>query len=484
MLRTTLKGSGEWLSRLFPERQLIYRSRGCVRYAIFSRHVQIGLSAGICVAIIWALFASAILFVHRDVIAERERELAAVQHYNVELAQQLETTQDRFRDAAGALEIRHRQLVALVEERANLGRGLSSVSDRLRSVVGERDVARTKTVILHERVAALAGNVDSISTARRETAAALTTARARLRAVADERDAARAELTAHRSRVQRLEIHLGDLSDEHQAAVAALTDARAALATASQERDADSRARDELAERAGELEARLAALKDMQRGLIARIQAHTNSSVGALESMLSQTGLDIDALVAFDDGGRGGPLLDIDKLATAGAPDDSRFAATVVRLEHSLARWQDLRYVADRLPLAEPAERYWVSSGFGKRRNPFTKHWAMHSGLDLSGPYKSAIGAAAPGIVVVAGRSGPYGRLVEIDHGLGIATRYAHLHSILVERGRTVDRGERIGLMGSSGRSTGPHLHYEVRVNGRHHDPAKFLKAGQHVLQD
>jgi murein DD-endopeptidase MepM/ murein hydrolase activator NlpD len=135
------------------------------------------------------------------------------------------------------------------------------------------------------------------------------------------------------------------------------------------------------------------------------------------------------------------------------------------------------------IPLFAPLDSFSLMSGFGARSDPFTGQAAMHYGLDLSAPLRTPVMATAPGTVVVAGWRSRYGRMVEIDHGNGLRTRYAHLYKINVRRGQKVDFREPIGLLGSSGRSTGPHVHYEVLVNGEPTDPNKFLRAGKDVFK-
>ena len=123
------------------------------------------------------------------------------------------------------------------------------------------------------------------------------------------------------------------------------------------------------------------------------------------------------------------------------------------------------------------------SSGFGYRSDPFRGSAAMHPGIDLSGPHGTPIQATAEGIVIRAGwNSGGYGNLVEVDHGRGIVTRYGHLSGITVRAGQQVVRGQQIGRMGSTGRSTGNHLHYEVRIDGRPVNPIPFMKSTDYVL--
>lgn len=117
----------------------------------------------------------------------------------------------------------------------------------------------------------------------------------------------------------------------------------------------------------------------------------------------------------------------------------------------------------------------WVTSGFGYRRSPFTDRREFHKGLDIAGPAGTPIYATAKGQVIAAGRDGAYGLTVNIDHGSGIVTGYAHLHSIVVKEGQNISRGELVGYMGSTGRTTGPHLHYEVRLNGIPVDPMRYI---------
>ncbi|HEX6741370.1 MAG TPA: M23 family metallopeptidase, partial [Sphingomicrobium sp.] len=123
------------------------------------------------------------------------------------------------------------------------------------------------------------------------------------------------------------------------------------------------------------------------------------------------------------------------------------------------------------------------TSGFGVRSDPFHAGAAMHPGIDLAGSYGTPIYATADGTVLRAGwNSGGYGNLVEVDHGRGITTRYGHMSAILVSAGQHVTRGQQIGRMGSTGRSTGNHLHYEVRIDGRAVNPIPFMKSTDYVL--
>jgi murein DD-endopeptidase MepM/ murein hydrolase activator NlpD len=140
-----------------------------------------------------------------------------------------------------------------------------------------------------------------------------------------------------------------------------------------------------------------------------------------------------------------------------------------------------LRALMRTLPISAPLKSFKVGSPFGEREDPINGREAFHSGLDLDAPYMSPVYATAPGTVTYAGYRGEYGKMVEIDHGHGISTRYAHLHRYTVSVGQHVAAHAEIGLLGTTGRSTGPHVHYEVLVNGEPQNPVKFLQLG-HVV--
>jgi murein DD-endopeptidase MepM/ murein hydrolase activator NlpD len=248
----------------------------------------------------------------------------------------------------------------------------------------------------------------------------------------------------------------------------------------------------------GDLETRILAVRGRQRELLDDLSQRTEKSVAQLEKALKMTGLDVGGMLsraaeARADVGIGGPL----KALGIAPPADAKTGVAVAslgstdkidqdmnNLEGKLGRWGELMILAQRLPLAVPmGGDPEVSSTFGRRLDPFTKQWAFHAGIDFIGPLRSPILATAPGVVVFAGRKGPYGRSVEIDHGLGIKTRYAHMSSITVQTGDTVPYGRQVGTMGSTGRSTGQHLHYEILLDDEQIDPAKFIEAGYHVFK-
>jgi murein DD-endopeptidase MepM/ murein hydrolase activator NlpD len=141
-------------------------------------------------------------------------------------------------------------------------------------------------------------------------------------------------------------------------------------------------------------------------------------------------------------------------------------------LEHVLT----MRQLQEKLtPRGRPVAKGWISSWFGTRKDPLTGRRAFHDGVDFAGRYKSPVVAVAAGVVTMAKRERGYGNVVQIDHGRGLATRYAHNQKNLVKQGDTVSKGDIIALMGTSGRSTGAHVHFEVRRDGKAVDPRPFL---------
>lgn len=237
-----------------------------------------------------------------------------------------------------------------------------------------------------------------------------------------------------------------------------------------------------------DIETRILAVRGRQRELLDELSHRTEQSLAALEKALHLTGLDIGGMLARAtearaDVGVGGPLRSLDMPATQTASLDP-VDRDMNSLEGKLGRWGELMALAQRLPLALPmGSEAETSSTFGRRTDPFTRQPAFHAGIDFIGPHRAPVMATAPGVVVFAGRKGPYGRAVEIDHGLGVKTRYAHLSSISVKAGETVAYGRPLGTMGSTGRSTGQHLHYEVLLDDEQIDPAKFIEAGYHVFK-
>jgi murein DD-endopeptidase MepM/ murein hydrolase activator NlpD len=223
---------------------------------------------------------------------------------------------------------------------------------------------------------------------------------------------------------------------------------------------------------------RLVAVEARQIALAEHLTRIANSRLQKAEAAIRQFGLDPKSLAAETQQGMGGPFIPFfgQKDKTAGDP---RFTKMFAALEQMNAMEAALAGI----PTSMPASVMLMSSGFGYRSDPFTGGGAMHSGLDFKGPVGTPILAAADGIVTSAGWQGGYGNCIEITHANGLVTRYAHLSGFTVSLGQKVERGVQIGLMGSTGRSTGSHLHFEVRLNDQAINPMKFLEANPDVLE-
>jgi murein DD-endopeptidase MepM/ murein hydrolase activator NlpD len=196
------------------------------------------------------------------------------------------------------------------------------------------------------------------------------------------------------------------------------------------------------------------------------------------EAAIREFGLNPDVLARQANNAQGGPF---ESFFGNGKKDvrDPRFT----RLAASLGRMDAMERALAAIPTSMPAAVMMMSSGFGYRSDPFTGGGAMHNGLDFKGPMGTSILAAADGKVTSVGLQGGYGNTIEITHANGLVTRYAHLAGFNVSLGQKVERGVQIGRMGSTGRSTGSHLHFEVRLNGQAINPKKFLEANPDVLE-
>jgi murein DD-endopeptidase MepM/ murein hydrolase activator NlpD len=226
---------------------------------------------------------------------------------------------------------------------------------------------------------------------------------------------------------------------------------------------------------------RLDDLHAAQGNVLDRLGERTVKNIEEAETLIAMTGLELDQVMARatrNVPGQGGPLFEV-----AGSEELNGLPGSVSVIDNQLTRWAALRALLKRVPLISPVDFYHMASAYGLRSDPFNNKKAMHYGVDLAGWGGAPVYATAPGKVLFAGRKGRYGKLVEIDHGYGIRTRYAHLQKVLVQRGEEVGHRHEIGLLGSTGRSTGPHVHYEVRFDGKPLNPDKFIKAGRYVFK-
>ena len=523
---------GKLIARLYPERQIYVRSEGVVRFVTLRRPAQIAATFAVLAALGWTTFATVEVVLRDQIIEAKDRRISEVASAYGVLERRARDAERRFLAITGEIEAQHRQLVELVAYRTELEAELGAVRGALDRTAEEREQALLHVQDLRDRVGVLEADLVSAGGNNRALAQSLAEAEGEISGLILQRDQA---LAAR----DRLDLQVAELSDAlHDAAgnrvrldadvagaeeqLAEVTrqrdDARARvedldaqvaelgarvdsnaeraatliqrLAAAEQraggigvERDEAVRTRDFLAQLVDELELRLDDLQGSQGDLLLRLNERAGAAVAQVEQVLAMTGLPLDDLLpAGAGGGQGGPIAPMDGAGLR--VDDEAFAGVVAEVETRLDRWSTMEKVVAAVPLMAPADNYYVSSNFGRRIDPFTKKPAMHAGLDLAGPMKSPLFAPAPGVVTRAGYWGAYGRMVEIDHGFGIVSRYGHMNDITVNKGDVVEFRQQIGTMGRSGRSTGPHVHFEVLFQGENLDPAKFLQAGRYVFKE
>lgn len=423
------------LERRFPDRRLFVTSDNHTRFISLKPQTQFIAWAGSSVFLGWGVVATTILLIdsigagnfraqaERDkmIYEDRLNALSAERDFRAEEAV---AAQDRFAAALEQVSAMQSELLTSEERRRELETGLEVVHDSLRRTMIDREEVR-------ERVAALQASEESRATVDPE------------------------ELTG------TLDLMV------------------AALAETAAERDRFTLEAEEATQLAGDFELEMQLMTERNDKIFGQLEDALTISVEPLDEMFRTAGLDPNALIdevqaGYSDGG--GALEQI-QFSTMGAPaqDDSTLRAN--QILNQLDRINLYRTAVDRVPLSMP-----VKDAF-RYTSPFGPRWGrMHEGVDMAGPVGTPIYATADGVVTFAGWQSGYGRIIKVQHEFGIETRYPHLNAIRVEVGQRVSRGERIGDMGNSGRSTGSHLHYEIRVNGEALDPMIYIRAGQEAL--
>ena len=407
--------------RVFPHRELTFRTDGRIRFFRISSAVQISLVVLLMAAGGWAAFASASYVLNIEIIKTKDGEILNARMAYRSLLSEVSDYQKKFAVLTGELEKNHGLMLNLVERNSDLKQSLKTTANRLvSSKVQIREIAvKSEIGTLNKRNFKLKGNLTSIAT--------------NLEDVLLERNTARKE------------------------------GAR-------------------LAKQVVKLQGKLVDLRNSEVEILARLAERARENNGEMTAILAKTGLRMSALMGkskLGASGQGGPFI-----ATSPAREPALvIAAALTELDARLTRWEDLKHLMRIMPLASPLDYFSISSRYGKRRDPISRKWAMHYGLDFGSFFRAPVYATAPGVVTYAGRKGKYGKLVEITHGKGLKTRYGHLHKILVKRGQKVDYRKKIGLLGNTGRSTGAHLHYEVHHKGRPRNPWKFIRAGKDVYK-
>lgn len=368
--------------------------------------------------------------------------------------------------------------------RAQAERDRLIYEDRLNAIAEERDVRLTEAQAAQERFSAalaqistMQGEILRLEDEKRELATGIEVMQATLRDLMLERDAARNEAETLLAAAQSGEIAAGGMDSADLASTVDLL--TGALSETAAERDQVASDAEFALDHAADLELEIRLMAERNDEIFRQIEEAMVVSVEPLDDMFRAAGMDpqnmLDA-VRRGYSGQGGPLMPIAvSTSNVGAADADTLRANEIL--GTLDRINLYRIAAEMAPFDMPVRsNYRLTSGFGAR-------WGrLHAGTDFAGPVGTPIYATADGVVIEAGWVSGYGRLIKIQHEFGIETRYAHLSAMRVEVGQRVSRGDLIGDMGNSGNSTGPHLHYEIRVGGEPVNPMIYIRAGQDVF--
>ena len=423
------------LEHVFPERRLFLRSEEETRFIRLKPETQLVAWTGCVLVVGWTIIATAILLMDSigagNFRAQAEREqlvyeqrLNALSSERDARAIEAVAAHERFNAALTQISIMQSQLLEVEEKRRELERGLEVVQSTLRDTMRAREDALARIAAI-EAEGADTGQVVA-STEANGTVGLLSTA----------------------------------------------------LAQTAAERDQIARDAEFAITQAEELELELRLQQERNDQIFRQLEEAMLVSVEPLDRMFRAAGMNPDTLinqVRQGYSGTGGPLAPI-QFSTRGAePDPDALRANAILT--AMDRINLYRIAAEKVPFAMPVRsNFRFTSGFGQR-------WGrLHAGTDFAGPIGTPVYATADGVVTHAGWTSGYGRLIKIQHDFGIETRYAHLNAMDVRVGQRVSRGDRIGALGNSGRSTGPHLHYEVRESGNPVNPMNYIRAGQDVF--
>jgi murein DD-endopeptidase MepM/ murein hydrolase activator NlpD len=434
------------LERVLPEQRLFLRSDVETRFIRLRPLTQLIALSVSAILISWTIVATAILLVssissgdaRQQVLREQanyEARLNDLSNERDQRAAEAASAQDRFNVALAQVSAMQSQLLASEDHRKELETGIDVIQRTLRRTIKERDDARAETGQLKVALAKQTG--------------------------ADHTDAGRIKDVA--ATIDTLTSTLSDTARERDAMA---DDAKKAQA------DADNAA----------LDLRLSEQRNDK--IFAKLEAAVTVSMAPLDKMFRSVGLDPQKVISeIHSGysGQGGPL---SKISFPVPPGQSR--ANLDKANAVLASLNQMnlyRLAASKVPLGLPLKTHFVyTSPFGYRTDPFNGSRSFHPGQDMGGAYGSPIYATAGGVVIYASWMNGYGRMVQIQHAFGISTVFGHMSQIRVKVGQRVSRGDRIGDMGSSGRSTGTHLHYEVRIGNKPVNPMTYIKAATNVF--
>jgi murein DD-endopeptidase MepM/ murein hydrolase activator NlpD len=430
------------LERYFPERRVFLKSDTDTRFIRLRPGTQLIAYAGGALLVAWAIVATAIILM--DSIGSgnfREQAKRDQNNYQARLnelssqrdsrATEAVAAQNRFNAALAQISVMQSELLNSETHRRELETGIEVIQSTLRGTMKDREAARAQLADAKDQLNGGAGTVLADASAG-----------ASMGFVAE----ALAKTAAERDQV---------ILDSQDALLAA----------------------DEMAQQ-------IVVMREQNDAIFRQLEDAMTISVAPLDKMFRAAGMPTDRIieqVRRGYNGQGGPLTPLSFSTRGQEPTADTLRAN--RLLDQMDRLNLYRIAAQKAPFAAPVkDAFRFTSKFGPRRDPKTGGRRMHKGVDFAAPNGTPLYATADGVVTHAGWSSGYGRLVKIQHEFGIETRYAHQSKIRVKVGQRVSRGQRIGDMGASGRVTGVHLHYEVRVGGKAVNPMIYIKAANDVF--
>ena len=446
MTGRVISSLNKMVARILPERQVYVRSDTRTRYLTITPLSQAGILTLGLAGIGWTtLMTLAFLEAATDGRTANNRLAATKEAYEIKIAalheqqrlleEELNRSNARGDVVTAELSAKQRLLVEKANSLQAAEVELTGLRTEYRQLLALRRTERAEINRLNDEIVSLRLALDDAESDRTVTATTFDTFAATMTEVVRQRDGATGKVKVLDTRIAALTTEIDDLKMRHEDLIAGLEDA-------------------------------------------------TRSSLAAFDKLFVGKHVNLNRILREtkrDYTGRGGPLDESDRteIGRAKTADDSeRLTALISDIE----RMSLMRIAAKRLPFGVPTYGAERTSNFGFRRDPYRRRGRMHSGVDFAAPRGTAIYSTAEGVVSFSGRQSGYGIVVKIRHAFGFETVYAHLSKSRVKVGQRVKRGQRIGDMGSTGRSTGSHLHYEVRIDGKPVNPSKFIGAAKNVL--
>jgi murein DD-endopeptidase MepM/ murein hydrolase activator NlpD len=426
------------LEKHFPERRVFLKSDNDTRFIRLRPGTQLIALAGSSLLVAWAIIATAVILMDSigsgNFREQAKRDQRTYQARLNDLSSQRDTraeealaAQQRFNAALAQISVMQSELLSSETRRRELETGIDVIQSTLRNTMHDRETARDQVALLQSE------NGGSVQVAA-STAP------------------------------------MGFLAD--------------ALARTAKERDQVVLDAQDALLAADELTQKIAVMQEQNDTIFRQLEEAMTVSVAPLDRMFRAAGMPTDRIIETvrrGYSGQGGPLTPLSFTTRGEQPTADTLRAN--RLLNQMDRLNLYRLAASKAPFANPVKNaFRFTSKFGFRRDPKTGGRRMHNGVDFAAGSGTPLYATADGVVIHAGWGSGYGRLVKIQHEFGIETRYAHMSKMRVKVGQRVSRGDRIGDMGASGRVTGVHLHYEVRVGGKPVNPMIYIKAANDVF--